>query len=102
VAWQPATRPGPQARSACERDAGWRGPRRRAGGLGAAGPIPRATVLHGECTGRPKDRGNPPDRAGDVEADEELRLGGAPTTMVASGGPRRSATHPAGRRERER
>jgi hypothetical protein len=45
-------------------------------------------VLHGECTGRPKDGGNPPDRGGDIEAEEELRLGGAPTTNVASDGPR--------------
>jgi hypothetical protein len=59
-------------------------------------------VLHKECIERLKDGGNPPDRASDVEAEEELLLGGAPTTMVASGGPRRSATHPAGQRERER
>jgi hypothetical protein len=45
-------------------------------------------VLHEECAGRPKDGGNPPDWAGDVEAEEELQLGGAPTTMVASDGPR--------------
>jgi hypothetical protein len=45
-------------------------------------------VLHGECAERPRDGGNPPDRAGDVEAKEELRLSGAPMTMVASGGPR--------------
>jgi hypothetical protein len=50
--------------------------------------MPKAAVLHGECVGHPKDRGNPPDRVGDVEAEEELRLGGAPTTMVASNGPR--------------
>jgi hypothetical protein len=50
--------------------------------------MPRAAVLHGECAERPRDGGNPPDRAGDVEAEEELRLGGAPMTMVASSGPR--------------
>jgi hypothetical protein len=59
-------------------------------------------VLHGECAGRLEDGGNPPDRAGDVEAEEAFRLGGAPTTPVASGGPRRSVTHPASQRERER
>jgi hypothetical protein len=47
-------------------------------------------------------RGKPPDRASDVEAEEELRLSGAPMTMVASGGPRRSVMHPAGQSERER
>jgi hypothetical protein len=51
----------------------WRAHRRRAGALGDAGSNPRAAVLHGECAGRPEDGGNPPDRAGDVEADEELR-----------------------------
>jgi hypothetical protein len=30
-------------------------------------------VLHGECVRRPKDGGSSPDRAGDVEAEEELR-----------------------------
>jgi hypothetical protein len=40
-------------------------------------------VLHGECAGRLEDGGNPPDRAGDVEAEEALRLGGALTTPVA-------------------
>jgi hypothetical protein len=44
-------------------------------------------VLHGECAGHPEDRGNPPDRAGDVEEEEELRLWVALTTPVASGGP---------------
>jgi hypothetical protein len=39
-------------------------------------------VLHEECIGRLEDRGNPPDRAGDVEAEEQLRLRGAPTTPV--------------------
>jgi hypothetical protein len=42
------------------------------------------------------------ERAGDVEVEEELRLSGALTTTVASSGPRRSATHPVGQRERER
>jgi hypothetical protein len=51
------------------------------------GPMPRAVVLHGECARRPKDGGNPQDQAGDVEAEEELWLSGAPTTMVAFGGP---------------
>jgi hypothetical protein len=37
------------------------------------GPKARAAVLHKECIERLKDGGNPPDRAGDVEADEELR-----------------------------
>jgi hypothetical protein len=59
-------------------------------------------VLHGECVERPKDGGNPPDWAGDVEAQEALWLSGAPMTPVASGAPQRSATHPAGQRERER
>jgi hypothetical protein len=59
-------------------------------------------VLDGECTERSKDRGSSPGRSGDVEAEEELRLGGAPTTTVASGGPRRSVMHPAGQRRRER
>jgi hypothetical protein len=59
-------------------------------------------VLHGECAERPEDGGKPPDRAGDVEAEEELRLGGAPMTSVASGGPRRSTVHPASRRARGR
>jgi hypothetical protein len=45
-------------------------------------------VLHEECTGHPKDGGNPPDQGGDVEEEEELRLGGAPMTTMASGGPR--------------
>jgi hypothetical protein len=80
----------------------WRGHRRRAGALGAAGPRPRASVLHGECTERSKDGGNSPGRSGDVEAEEELWLGGAPMTTVASGGPRRSVMHPTGERERER
>jgi hypothetical protein len=80
----------------------WHGHRRRASALGAVGPRPRATVLHGECARHPKDGRSSLDRAGDVEAEEELRLGGAPTITVASGGPRQSATHPAGRRERER
>jgi hypothetical protein len=44
-------------------------------------------VLHEESARRPKDGGNPPNRAGDVEAEEEVRLSGAPTTLVASGGP---------------
>jgi hypothetical protein len=73
----------------------------RAGALGVAGPRPRASVLHGECTGHPKDGGSSPDRGGDIEAEEELRLGGAQTTTVASGGSRRSAMHPVGQRERE-
>jgi hypothetical protein len=47
-------------------------------------------VLYGECVGRPKDGGSSPDRAGDVEAEEELRLDGALMTTVASGGPRQS------------
>jgi hypothetical protein len=64
--------------------------------------MPRAVVLHGECVGRPEDEGNQPDWAGDVEAEEELRLGGASMTSVASGGPQRSVMHPAGWRERER
>jgi hypothetical protein len=71
----------------------WRGHRRRAGALGAVEPTPIAAVLHGECTGHPEDRGNPPDWAGDIEAEEELRLGGAPTTPVASDDPRGSVTH---------
>jgi hypothetical protein len=41
-------------------------------------------VLHGECAGCPKDGGSSLDRGGDVEAEEELQLGGAPTTMVDS------------------
>jgi hypothetical protein len=44
----------------------------------------------------------PPDRVGDVEVEEELRPGGASMTLVVSDGPRRSAMHPAGWRERER
>jgi hypothetical protein len=44
-------------------------------------------VLHGECAGRPKDGGSSPDRGGDVEAEEELRLDGAPMTTAAFGGP---------------
>jgi hypothetical protein len=59
-------------------------------------------VLHRECIGRPKGGGSSPDRGGDIEAEEELQLSDAPTTMVASGGPRRSATHHACQRERER
>jgi hypothetical protein len=39
-------------------------------------------VLHGKCAGRPEDGGNPPERVGDVEAEEELQLGGALTTPV--------------------
>jgi hypothetical protein len=66
------------------------------------GPTPRAAGLHGKCVGHPEDEGNPPDRAGDVEAEEALWLSGAPTTPMASGGPQRSAMHPAGWRERER
>jgi hypothetical protein len=34
---------------------------------------------------RPEDGGNPPDPTGNVEAEEELRLGGAPTTPVVPG-----------------
>jgi hypothetical protein len=79
-----------------------RAPALRGGALGVAGPTPRAAVLHGECAVRLEDGGNPPDRAGDVEAEEALRLDGVPTTPVASGGPRQLATHPAGQRERER
>jgi hypothetical protein len=45
--------------------------------------MPRAAVLPGGCAGHPKDRGNPSDQAGNVEAVEELRLGGAPMTLVA-------------------
>jgi hypothetical protein len=45
-------------------------------------------VLHEDCTGCPNDGWSSPDWAGDVEAEEELRLDGAPTTTVASGGPR--------------
>jgi hypothetical protein len=56
--------------------------------LGAAGPMPRAAGLHGEHIRCPEDGGNSPDRAGDIEAEEPLQLGGAPTTLVASGGPR--------------
>jgi hypothetical protein len=59
-------------------------------------------VLHGECARHPEDGGNPPDRAGDVEAEEELWPGGAPTTLVVSGGPRQSVTRPAGQREGDR
>jgi hypothetical protein len=59
-------------------------------------------VLHGESIGCPKDGGSSPKRGGDIEAEEELRLDGASTTMVASGGPERSPMLPAGRRERER
>jgi hypothetical protein len=44
-------------------------------------------VLHEECAGHPKDGGSSPDRAGDVEAEEELQLGGAPMTTMASGSP---------------
>jgi hypothetical protein len=80
----------------------WRAHRQRAGALGVAGPTPRVTVLHRECAGHLEDGGNPPDRAGDVKAEQELRLGGALMTPMASGGPRRSATHPASRRERGR
>jgi hypothetical protein len=78
----------------------WHGHRQRAGALGDAGPRPRVAVLLRECTGRPKDGGSSLDRGGDVEAEDELRLDGAPTTTVASGGPLRSATHPAGQRDR--
>jgi hypothetical protein len=92
----------PTARSQRSSLAWWRGHRQRAGALGAMGPMPRVVVLHGECVGRPKDGWNSPDRAGDVEEEEELRLGGAPMTTVASDGSRRPATHPAGRREGER
>jgi hypothetical protein len=80
----------------------WHDHRRRAGALGAIGPRPRASVLHGGCARRPKDGGSSPDRGGNVKAEEELLLGGAPMTTVASDGPRRSVTHPAGQRERER
>jgi hypothetical protein len=80
----------------------WRGHHQRAGALGVVELRPRAAVLHGGCAGRPKHEGSSPDRAGDIEAEEELWLGGAPTTMMASGGPRRSAMHTAGQRERER
>jgi hypothetical protein len=59
-------------------------------------------MLHRGGVECPKDKGTSPDRAGDVEVEEELRFGGAPTTTVASGGPRRLATHPAGRERRER
>jgi hypothetical protein len=79
----------------------WRGHHHRADALGAVGPRPRASVLHEECARRPKDGGSSLDRGGDVEAEEELRLDGTPTITVASGGPRQSATHPIGRRERE-
>jgi hypothetical protein len=44
----------------------------------------------------------PPDPVGDVEVEEELRPGGASMTLVVYDGPRRSAMHPAGWRERER
>jgi hypothetical protein len=74
------------------------GHHRRAGALGAAGPRPRASVLHGECAGCPKDGGSSPDRGGDVEVEEELQLGGAPTTMVASDD--RQCTLQVGGRER--
>jgi hypothetical protein len=45
-------------------------------------------VLHEKCAGCPKDGGSSLNRGGDVEAEVELWLGGAPTTTVASGGPR--------------
>jgi hypothetical protein len=78
----------PTARSPHSGLAWWRGHRWRADALGAAGPMPRAAVLHGECAEHLEDGGNPLDRAGDVEAEEELWLGGAPTTPVAFGDPR--------------
>jgi hypothetical protein len=97
-------RPGPQARRVYEHDAGAhrahplrghcapasRGGRQRAGALGAAGPTPRTVVLRRECAGCSEDRGNPPDRAYDVEAEEALRLDGAPTTPVVPNDRQRS------------
>jgi hypothetical protein len=40
----------------------WRGHLWWAGALGAAGPMPRASVLHEECTRRPKDGGSSSDQ----------------------------------------
>jgi hypothetical protein len=36
----------------------WRCHRQQAGALGVVGPMPRATMLHGECAERPKDDWN--------------------------------------------
>jgi hypothetical protein len=45
-------------------------------------------VLHRECVGCPEGGGSSTDRGGDIETEEKLRLGSAPTVTVAFGGPR--------------
>jgi hypothetical protein len=90
-----ASRPGwpgdtRRARGACSPRSGlalWCGHRWRAGALGATGLRPRASVLHGECVVCPKDGGSSSEWGGDVEAEGELQLGGAPMTAAASGVP---------------
>jgi hypothetical protein len=51
-------------------------------------------VLNGECTGHPKGGESSLDRGGDIEAEEELRPGGALTTTVTSGGRQRPREDP--------
>jgi hypothetical protein len=59
-------------------------------------------MLHGECVEHPEDGGNPPNRAGDVKAEEALQLGGAPMTPVASVTPTIGDTPCGSEGERER
>jgi hypothetical protein len=54
----------------------------------------REPVWHGESIGQGLHRWGSPDRGGDVEAEEVLRPGGAPTATVASSGCQRPGGEP--------